>query len=228
MKIVCLNTWHGGRLKSEITRFIESLAPSVDVFCFQEVDPPFDPIMATLRPYFNEVRNEKVVNSEVTLFQAILVRKDLPITASGSALQDVPATGLDLWVSIETQDGPLFICNYHGHPYPGEKLDNAERLFASRMLIEKAKNHAGPKIIMGDFNLLETTESIRMFEENEFQDLIKEYKIPTTRNHYVWDQHPTKQCHSDYAFVSKGVNVVNFEVPPNIVSDHQPLILEIE
>jgi endonuclease/exonuclease/phosphatase family metal-dependent hydrolase len=122
-----------------------------------------------------------------------------------------------------------FICNVHGLPKPGDKLDTPERLLASESLIAEGKRHEGSKMFMGDFNLNEHSESVRMFEQRGYKNLINEYAIETTRNHYCWDAHGgNKQLYSDYAFVSSESTVKHFEVLPDIVSDHQPLLLEVE
>jgi endonuclease/exonuclease/phosphatase family metal-dependent hydrolase len=87
----------------------------------------------------------------------------------------------------------------------------------------------GLKIIGGDLNLMPDTESVRMFAANGYRDLIAEFKIPTTRNRLVWDKFPdSKQYYSDYVFVSPEVKVREFSVPNNEISDHLPLIVDIQ
>jgi endonuclease/exonuclease/phosphatase family metal-dependent hydrolase len=67
-----------------------------------------------------------------------------------------------------------------------------------------------------------------MFEENGYRDLIKEYKISTTRNRLAWEMYPdNKQLFSDYVFLSPGITINNFSVPDNEISDHLPMILEV-
>jgi endonuclease/exonuclease/phosphatase family metal-dependent hydrolase len=85
------------------------------------------------------------------------------------------------------------------------------------------------KIIGGDFNLLPETKSAQMFEENDYRSLIKEFRIRTTRNRLAWELYPNdKQYYADYVFVSPGVNVKEFSVPENEISDHLALILRVE
>ena len=48
------------------------------------------------------------------------------------------------------------------------------------------KDKVGPKIIGGDFNLNPDTESIKMFEEAGYKNLIKDFKIENTRNEISW------------------------------------------
>ena len=65
-----------------------------------------------------------------------------------------------------------------------------------------------------------------MFEDNGYKNLIKEFKIPTTRNEISWAKYENKQLFADFVFVSPDVKITNFSVPNNEISDHLPLILE--
>ena len=98
------------------------------------------------------------------------------------------------------------------------------------MFKENYKNYErdkSAKILCGDFNLMPETESIKMLGE-AMRDLIKDYKITNTRNEISWKTYNNKQYFADFTFVSKDINVLNFEVPYNEVSDHLPMILEFE
>jgi endonuclease/exonuclease/phosphatase family metal-dependent hydrolase len=73
-----------------------------------------------------------------------------------------------------------------------------------------------------------------MFEEAGYKNLIKEFNIKNTRNNTCWEQFKEdvkisgKQHFADYCFTSHDVKVKSFEVPYNEVSDHLPLILDID
>ncbi len=76
----------------------------------------------------------------------------------------------------------------------------------------------------GDFNLLPDTQSIQILEDTGLRNLIKETGVTSTRtSHYT---KPEK--FADYAFVSKNLNIKEFKVLPDEVSDHSPLCLEIK
>jgi len=83
-----------------------------------------------------------------------------------------------------------------------------------------------PTIIVGDFNLLPDTKSIAMLN-NEFRNLISEYKISTTRPDFR-DNRDVGNNVVDYIFVNEKIKVNNFEVPNINISDHFPLILDFE
>lgn len=224
MKILCLNVWKGA-LKKDIYAFIQRQVPTIGVFCLQEVEEPFREITPILDD-FEEFHAQKVTGIE-RFDQSIFVRKSLKVQDSGTVLKEVENVGLGVWVTLVNGTGQITLCNYHGMPRPGEKNDNPERLMASEALVEFGL-HKSPAVVMGDFNLRETTESVAMFGKRGFRDLIKEYNIETTRNHHNWEKYEDKQMYSDYVFVGPEVEVKNFEVLPDIVSDHQPLLVEIQ
>lgn len=57
-------------------------------------------------------------------------------------------------------------------------------------------------------------------------NLIKEYKIPTTRNKLAVRYDQIIDKFADYIIVSSGVKVLDFQVPNIEISDHLPMILE--
>ena len=157
------------------------------------------------------------------------VRKGIGIVDSGTILKDKENTGLGLYVQCEVNDSNLYVCNFHGMSRPVEKLDDPMRLKASHALIDFFETKDGIKIIGGDFNIFPETESIGMFSKYNYRDLISDYSIETTRNRLAWEMYPdTKQYFSDYVFISKDTVITDFTVPVNEVSDHLPLVLQIE
>lgn len=135
--------------------------------------------------------------------------------------------GCGIFALVRSGDREFFVCNFHGVAKPGDKLDTPKRVAQSEGLIQFFENKPGLKIIGGDFNLLPDTKSIRLFRENGYRDLIAEYHIPTTRNHFAWDLYPEKQLFSDYVFTSPEVKIKTFSAPNIEISDHLPLIVEL-
>ena len=75
------------------------------------------------------------------------------------------------------------------------------------------------------------TESVRMFEEAGYRNLIRDFDIKTTRNQISWDMWPDlpKQLWADFVFVSPDIKVKSFVVPEDDESsDHLPMILEVD
>lgn len=128
---------------------------------------------------------------------------------------------------IRTARSSLLVANFHGMSRPGSKLDSDERLEQSRAIRRVMDRHSGPSVLMGDFNLLPRTESVRILEYGR-RNLITEFQIPTTRsrlNPYFGT--PQEQPHANFAFVTPGVQVESFCVPDVAVSDHLPMLLTL-
>lgn len=133
-------------------------------------------------------------------------------------------------MTIQQGDSRLTVANVHGISYDADtKLDTEGRLVQSKTIIESLQDIQYPIIIGGDFNLEPTAESIRMFAEAGYRDLIASHHIKTTRNRLVWERYPdTIQYYADYTFTSPDVHIRSFMVPENEISDHLPLILECD
>jgi endonuclease/exonuclease/phosphatase family metal-dependent hydrolase len=228
MKIIFLNTWEA-EVPDAITAFLETQSRDTDVFCLQEVTEKMRRIaQRTLREH-KEMTAEKQVAYENNFYQATYSKNSLPLLSSGTILQDEPGTGLGVYVKTSLNNNDLYLCNFHGTAQPTDKLDDPVRLRQSEKLIEFFKDKKGPTVIGGDFNLFPETKSIQMFRENGYRDLIKEFAITTTRNRLAWERYPeSKQDYADYVFVSPEITVKSFSVPDLEISDHLPLILEIE
>lgn len=226
MKIITLNTW-GGQLKEEITTFTRQQAQYVDVFCFQETYKQIRTIAQEILSEYTEVYAEKYITDDDQFLQSIFVRNEYPIVDSGTIFAEDFSVGLGLWATIQSPQGPLLICNYHGMSRPVDKLDTPERLSVSKTLSDFVLQKQLPSVILGDFNLLETTQSIKYFKESGFRDLIQENNITNTRNRYVWERFPdTIQYHASFVFTTAEIKNPKLTVLPDLVSDHMPLLLE--
>lgn len=227
MRIIFLNAWYA-RIEQGIRDFIVSHAPHTDVFCFQEVSDPIRRMFEELLPNYHSVYVTKFRSKDDDFELATYVRKELDIVSSSDLLTDIEHIGLGVCVELKNSTGNIYIGNVHGASSPGDKLDNEARLLQSQLLVDFFRPLSGRKIIGGDFNLAPETRSVAMFAENGYKNLIKENMIATTRNHLAWDKYPVKQFYSDYIFVNSAVRVEHFEVIENEVSDHLPLVLDIE
>lgn len=125
-------------------------------------------------------------------------------------------------ISFESEGSITTIGNLHGIWFPGPKTDIPSRIEQSRKIKNFLDKQTGQKILCGDFNLAINTQSIKILEEG-MKNLIKKYKIPTTRSK-LYDRSQDK--FADYILVSPDVKVKNFRVPNIAISDHLPMILE--
>jgi len=116
------------------------------------------------------------------------------------------------------------IVNVHGLWQGSMKKDSEARLEQSKKIINLANKIEGKKIICGDFNLEPYTESIKKFENLPMKNLILEHKITSTRTSFY-----TKDIKfADFIFVDNKVEVIDFKVLPDEVSDHNPIYLEFK
>lgn len=127
------------------------------------------------------------------------------------------------YINFRVNKNLYTVCNLHGIWIKGNKNDSPTRISQSNQIIDFFNKQKGKKILVGDFNLNMDTQSINLLEKN-FKNLIKKYKISTTRNKLF----PGQEKFADYTFVSKDIKVKSFEVPKMEVSDHLPMILEFE
>lgn len=250
MKLITLNTW-AGREKVPFEDFLKTHAPFTDIFCFQEIFNDLDEETPTSNYITHDEGNRHILKevadiltdfdvyfcpvSENVYGIAIFLKKGMEIIASGEVMlyenpSFDPSDELNdhnrkmQWVHIKKDRKDVIVMNVHGHWDPSGKEDTLNRLDQSK-LINKFIESTGvvPKILVGDFNLLPETESIKMIEKN-FTNLITKYNIPTTRTAlYTGDDK-----HTDYVFVSPEVLVEKFEALPDVVSDHVPLALSFD
>ncbi len=77
------------------------------------------------------------------------------------------------------------------------------------------------KILCGDFNLRPDTKSMSILER-ELKNLIKDYKITSTRSKL----YTKEEKYADYILTSHDLKLINFKILDEVVSDHLPLLLE--
>ena len=169
---------------------------------------------------------------------AVFVRKNIDADMWGSVVVNENAFDDDpdgferimQHVRVKRGDGYVWINNMHGLALPGSKLDTPNRIRQSESILAEMEKQEGERILGGDFNLELQTESVLMFEKNGYRNLIREYNIQTTRSDLNRAKYAKEdwQYYADYAFVSSDMKVAKFEVPNVNVSDHLPLIVEIE
>lgn len=127
------------------------------------------------------------------------------------------------YVHVKSNGKKITICNFHGLWNGKGKDDCPERIEQSKNIIKFLETCGGEIVLAGDFNLNPDTESVKIFEDFGLRNLIREYKVTSTRTSFY--AKPLK--FADYIFVSKGLQAQNFKVLPDEVSDHAPLCIEV-
>lgn len=246
MKIISLNTW-GGRVGQDFLDFFSS-SRDIDIFLLQEVFQN-----ATDKTCWNEKCRPNLFQDITTLLPehigvfapsvvhewglAAFVKKSLLVEEQGSIFvhktmdslekNDGASIGRNIqWLKMVHKDGqPLFLVNFHGLWTGIDKNDTPDRIEQSNKIIEFMKTLNGHTILAGDFNLNPDTKSLQMIvRELKLRNLIEEYKILSTRTKF----YTKPERFADYMFVSTEMNIRDFKVLPDEVSDHAALFLEIE
>ena len=128
------------------------------------------------------------------------------------------------FITTEFNGNPLTVINFHGLWNGKGKTDSDDRLIQSNNIKAFIERLSGSLVLCGDFNLLPDTESIKIIEDIGLRNLIKESGVTSTRtSHYT---KPEK--FADYTFISKDLELSDFKVLPDEISDHSPLFIEIK
>lgn len=243
MKIITLNTWSGVVL-DPLMNFFQQYQ-DVDVFCLQEIykdavdKDDSHPYLDMKLDIFQRIES-KLQDTHIGYFRpaykdfyglATFVKKDLAVQEEGDVViyennnaEQRGRHGRNLqYVRTKYKEQNLLIANVHGLWNGMGKTDTDERISQSQKIKEFLSKQLEPIILVGDFNLNPDTKSLAIVSEG-FRDLIREYNITSTRTSLY-----TKEGKfADYAFVSPNIEVRDFKVLPEEVSDHAALYLEID
>ncbi len=187
---------------------------------------------SALDNYITGSFQQNFISFNVSAGLAIFIKKGLTVKDSGDFFifgnnnsfnpSDVNSVPRNLqYLSFTFKSKEFMVCNLHGLWVRGPKIDTESRIQQSKKIKKFLDKQNCAKIICGDFNLDINTQSIKILEGG-MENLIKKYKISTTRSKLF----PRSDKFADYIFVSDKVNVLDFKVPNIEVSDHLPLILE--
>lgn len=252
MKIISLNTWCG-RVGDTLYDFFK-IYKEVDIFCLQEVDldgtkfgidvtgnnsPSGDPFLFTsLGKILDDHHGYFSPTLDSWWGNAIFIKKSLyrkvsqygELIVSDNQQQYVSYNTwfrrTIQWIDFESRNKKYTVINIHGLWESGKgKEDSADRIEQS----ENIRNFLDSKkdrniILVGDFNLSPETVSLKMLENFPLENLIKKYNITDTRTSI----YTKENRYADYALVSPDVEIYEFKVLPEEVSDHAPLYLEIK
>ena len=251
MHLISLNIW-GGQLYQPLVDFLDKHKNEVDVFCFQEVFEneenvrQFDPktvltlkkIKEILKDHDGYFEDYVAPGNYGKMGLATFIRRNIDVTKRGEIFlynpPEIEISNSDLqvlWRNLQyllcNKDGQDFlIANMHGlydRVTPTHKNDLPERIQQSHRAKALLDKFSCLKILCGDFNLWPETESLSILEEG-MRNLIKEYGITSTRSAFF--NFPNK--YADYVLVSRDIDVKDFKVLEDTVSDHLPLYLEFE
>lgn len=240
MKLITLNAW-GGSIEKPFFEFIKNYH-DIDIFCFQEIYKNADSKISTdgRKVDLNLFTDlQSILKNHVGFFRPVIagsfgmgifVKKSIQVVDEGEIIiHDNPhyeGTGPThprnlQWVKLISGDKEWCIMNVHGLWNGMGKSDTNERITQSNEIKSFTNTIKTPFILAGDFNLRPDTESLKIVAEG-LNDLVNIYDIHSTRTSY----YTKEERYADYIFTTKDIKVRHFEVMPNEVSDHAPLLVD--
>ncbi|PCI28202.1 hypothetical protein COB55_04220 [Candidatus Wolfebacteria bacterium] len=248
MNIISLNAWEG-KLHKDLLTFVDAKSTTTDIFCFQEmcrgvsgIKVMDDRSVATL---YDDI--QKLLPDHVGYFApvqsgvfelAMFIHKDITVTEHDDFLVYLERDAFDpsdpnsyprsvQYSRIQKDGKEILIANLHGlWKRDVNKMDIPERIKQSEIIRDFLNAIDTPKILIGDYNLLPDTDSMAILDtEMGMKNLIAEYGITNTRNPNYSAYYGAPHF-ADYCHVSKEIYVRDFKVLPDVVSDHQPLLID--
>jgi endonuclease/exonuclease/phosphatase family metal-dependent hydrolase len=242
MRIISLNIWVG-KLIDPLMAFLAREAPTTDIFCFQEMSsslensPEHPDVFARIAralPGFQGFFEGTQEENDVEVGLATFIRKNETVDKEGDFFvyrtrnamigKDWRTWGRNAqFLEFPVGGKEYALVNFHGLADGEGREDSDARIEQSHKFKALLKALKGTKIVCGDFNLTRDTKSLAIIDEG-MKNLIKESGVTSTRSSHF--PYPDKFC--DYILVDPEVKVKKFEVLFEEVSDHLPLILEVE
>lgn len=242
MKLIQLNTW-GGRLDNSLQRFLTNENP--DIFCGQEAisyeygdSILFLPIeqMQTLanldHQVFGATASFKFMEGDAYFGNVILSKKEIArsetVFTNLEYVEDFNFEVHDYNIRnfvhavIKHGDKEINVLTHHGFHVANNKDGNSETDQQMNQIADYVESLDGSIILTGDFNLKPTSSSLIRLN-TMLKNLSIDYNLTTTRNYLT---HKSEVC--DYIFVSNDVQIKDFRAAPEIISDHQALVLEFD
>lgn len=247
IKLVTLNVWNGGKLFDKLLLFLKQ--QDADILVLQEVYNGKDSALqqrfrsfdifrrelgfqhAIFAPIAEDISsgvNQDVGNATYTKFPIKLHNTswfDLPYgpfnLANSTDFTKYPS-GL-LHTAIQIDNTTIDVFNVHGI-WGFDGKDNKRRLKMGKTIIEKIKDKKNV-VLAGDFNVTPNTETIKNIEkylDNVFKD-----EFVSTFNMRYKDNPGYATEVVDMIFVSPLIEVVKQYCPDDDVSDHKPLVVEL-
>ncbi len=248
LKFVCLNLWFGGKLFDNILDFLKQEQP--DIIALQEAFNGHDPSWA--RRYRSvDVLSQELGYPQSAFAAAFLDKRDGIAVESGNAIlsrfpmieeattfYDIPYRTIDIepgpaathlprnlqHAVIDAHGTSLNIFNTQGI-WGEDGDDNDRRLAMGEAIAQKIADR--PYVILaGDFNVQEGTKTTNLIERHA-RNIFKGERTSSFNM-----SHKTKPGYAeaivDMMFISNDFKVLNHHMPLDDVSDHRPLVCELE
>ncbi|PPE03075.1 endonuclease/exonuclease/phosphatase family protein [Holospora curviuscula] len=240
LKLITLNIW-GGHVEEPLFNFVKS-KQDIDIFCFQEVYCKAKAKTTNETRYvnldtFSEIQS--LLPNHTGYFRpvvqgiygiAMFVKKHLLVIEEGERIIHANDNYIGIgpthsrilqYAKIEYSRQRFTVINVHGLWNGMGKGDSAQRIDQSlkiKHFLDSINEH---KILCGDFNLKPDTKSLEILSQG-MDDHIKINVVQSTRTSF----YPGAERFADYIYTSKNVDVQNFQVLREEISDHAALQID--
>lgn len=245
MKIVQLNIWMG-KIEGALEKFFKNT--DADVICMQEVINSDDATLHVSRLWFETSRILKAAGEEFkyhayfpnwssrivdgTMQMGNFVISKIPILETDSVfihgqytenVKLVQTPSNNSAVDIVKLENGITVVNHHGfwRKDPMGDEDSIKAFENVRKVVEPLSKE-GPLVMCGDLNIIHESPAFRSLDF--LRDLTDENKVETTLSGMKIDV----KVPCDHILVNEGIEVLDFKVLPDVVSDHLALEAEIE
>ncbi len=244
MKIVQCNIWMG-KIEGALERFFKNT--DADVICMQEVINSNDTTLHVSRLWFDTSRILRA-NPEFKYYQYFpnwssdiadgsfqmgnFVISKVPIVSTDSVfingqytehsiLTQTPSNNSAVNI-VKLENGITVVC-HHGF-WRKDPLGDEDSLkaFANVEKVVRPLSEQGPLVMCGDLNIIHESPCFKHL--NYLRDLTDENKVETTLSGARLDL----KVPCDHILVNDEIEVKDFKVLPDIISDHFALEAEIE
>lgn len=244
MKIIQLNIWMG-KIEGQLQRFFENT--DADVICMQEVINSDDATLHVSRLWFETSRilkanpefkyykyfpnwSSRIVDGTMQMGNFVISK--IPIVSTDSIFVNgeytenvvlVQQPSNNTAVNIVRLENGITVVNHHGfwRKTPVGDEDTI-RVFKKVGEVVEPLAKEGPLVMCGDLNIIHESPAFRSLDF--LRDLTDENKLETTLSGVKFDG----KVPCDHILVNDEIEVKDFGVIPEIVSDHLALYAEIE
>jgi endonuclease/exonuclease/phosphatase family metal-dependent hydrolase len=249
LKCITLNIWFGGKLFDNIIAFLKKENP--DILLLQEVYDGTDEVLEKRFRSFHEMKKLldfsfadfasgflDTVQNGFRVDRGNAIFSKFPIVKKENIFFDIlySTTYIDSektapfaprnmqHVLIQLPEKKLNVFNVHGI-WREHGEDDAERLRMSDIIMQHTKNKEHV-LLAGDFNLKPNTQTVHNIEK--YLHSVFNNSLISTFNM----KHKTKNGYAtaavDMFFISKNIKIQNAMCPAVDVSDHYPLLVNLE
>lgn len=246
MKLLQLNMWMG-RLTRQIVPLIEREKP--DIITAQEVfstngmiafpDRTFDLLEQVQTAggyeyvYFSPTCDMQMMGYTVEFGNAVISKYPIinteTVFTSGEIMHSVTAenfvenTRNAQFVTIRFENTDIMLVNHHGY-WEANPLGSAQSVLSMQRLTDTLRLlDPLPTIVAGDMNLLSKAPAMRLFDDLA-EDLTATHAVSSTLSQLG----KVQDVACDHILVNSLIQVVDFRVLSDLVSDHKALTLEFD